>query len=141
MTALLAFFAGNWRWLVPLVLIGGLGVDDGLHRLWLAQCELAREQDKTAAEKAKSAALEDAQKRSDAIITEQAQALAQTAAKAGGIIERIVHVPVTTACAASPAMRAASDGLRELFRGPAGGGDPQAGGGAAPAVPGSRAGR
>lgn len=133
------FLLGNWTWAVPLALLVGVSVDDGLHHLWLAQCELAREQDKTAAERAKTAALEDAQKRSDAIITEQAQAIAARAGVVNTITERIIHVPVTTACASSPAMRAASGGLRELFN--PGGGQAPAGGGAAPAVPGSRAGR
>lgn len=93
-------------------------------------CNAARAADRSAAEQAKSAALEDAQRRSDAIITEQARALAETAARAATIRERIVHVPVSTACSSSPAVRLGLDGVRELR---------SAGGGAAPAKRGADA--
>lgn len=99
------------------------------------QCAAAREGDRVAAEKARAAALAEAQARSDAIIVDQAQRLAETARRANTVRERIVHAPVTTSCAQSPAVRAALDGLRGIT-GPAGGGDPQAGRGAAAAVPG-----
>ncbi len=112
---MIAFLLANWKWIVPVVLLAGVSIDDGLHRLWLAECQLARAEDKTAAEKAKTAALEDARIRSDAIITEQAQTIAKRAGQVNTITERIVHVPVTATCAQSPAMRAASEGMRELF--------------------------
>lgn len=119
------------NWLVALPwLIAAFGlVAGGGGTLWFRSeyegCVAAREADRTAAEKAKNAAIAKAQATSDAIITEQAKALAETAAKVGGITERIIHVPVTTACASSPAVRAALDGLQSIT-GPPGGGDPQA---------------
>lgn len=135
MSGAIAFGLANWRWLLPLVLLASLAIDDGYHRIALANCHEARAADKVAAEKARSEAIAHAQATSDRIITEQAQALAVTAAKVGGITERILHVPISTACASSPAMRAAVDGVRDLFR--PGGGASDAGGGPAPAVPGS----
>ncbi len=127
-------------WLTALPwLIAAFGlVAGGGGTLWYRseyhECVSAREADRTAAEKAKNAAVAKAQATSDAIITEQAKALAETAAKVGGIRERIIHVPVTTACASSPAVRAALDGLQSIA-GPAGGGDPQAKRGAPAALP------
>lgn len=132
MAALIPFLLGNWKWLLPLVLFAGLAVDDGYHRIALGNCHAARAADRVAAEKAKAEAVQHAQDTSDAIITAQAQALAETAAKVGGITERIIHVPVTTACAQSPAMRAASNGMRELLN--AGGGQAPAGRDVAPPV-------
>jgi hypothetical protein len=98
------------------------------------ECTAAREADRTAAERAKNAAVAKAQATSDAIITEQARALAETAAKVGGIRERIISVPITTACASSPAVRAAIDGLRSITGSPSGS-DPQAVGGPPAALP------
>ena len=51
-------------------------------------------------------------------------------------VEKVYAAPQTNACANSPAMRAASDGLRQLF--PGGQADDRRG--VAPAVPGSAAG-
>lgn len=98
-------------------------------------CATAREADRTAAEKAKNEALADAQKRSDAIIVEQAQRLAETAQRANTVRERIIYAPVTKTCADSPAVRAAIDGVRTITGSP-GGGDPQTRSGAPAAVPG-----
>lgn len=139
MPALIPILLANWKWILPALLLAGLAIDDGYHRIALSNCREARAADRIAAEKAKSEAIEKAQATSDRIIAEQASALAQTAAKVGGITERIVHVPVTTACASSPSMRAASDGLRELFN--SGGGQAPSGGNAPTALPGPRAGR
>jgi uncharacterized protein YaiL (DUF2058 family) len=79
------------------------------------ECVAAREADRTAAEKAKNAALDAARVKSDQIITEQAKALAETAAKVSTVTERIIQIPVTTACATSPAMRAGTQGVRDLL--------------------------
>ena len=57
-----------------------------------------------------------ARMKSDQIITEQAKALAETASKAGAVTERIIRIPVTTVCAQSPAMRAATEGVGALVR-------------------------
>lgn len=132
----------NWTLALRLVpwAIAALAIGFGLLELANYRGEVvARAEDRRLAEKARADALEDARQRSDRIITEQAEALAQTASKVQGITERIIHVPVTMACAQSPAMRAATDGVRELFG--AGGGQTPAGSGAAPAVRGSSAGR
>lgn len=98
----------------------------------------ARTQDRVNAEKAKSDALADAQKASDMIIAQQAKALADTAAKVGSVTERIIHVPVTTACAQSPSIRASSDGVRDIIYG-SGGGQAQAGGSASSSMSGPSA--
>jgi hypothetical protein len=103
-------------------------------------CVAARERDRAAAEAAKSAALLAAKAKSDRLIEGQAAALAEIANRRLEITERIIHVPVTTACASSPAMRAATHGVRQLIR-PAGGGAPDAGRGPAAALPGSGADR
>lgn len=121
--AAVAWLAANravvWRSLPWLLALAGL-----LGTLWFRsaadRCELARQADRTAAEKAKADALEDAQRRSDAIVTEQAKALAETAARASTIQERIRVVPVTTACADSPAVRLGIDGVRDILRAPGG---------------------
>jgi hypothetical protein len=99
----------------------------------ISDCKLAREEERRLAEKAKADALQDAQLRSDAIVASQAEALAKTAAKAGGIIERIIHVPVTNGC--GPVMRDASRGVHELFGRQAGGGAAEAERGAPAALP------
>lgn len=129
------------NWLVALPwLIAAFGlVAGGGGTLWYRseyhECVAAREADRTAAEKAKNAALDAARVKSDQIITEQAQALAATANKAGIYVEKIIHVPVTTDCVKSPAMRAATDGVRDIIGSP-GGGAAAAGSGAPAAVPG-----
>lgn len=121
-------------WLIAAVglIVGGGGT------LWYRseyhQCVAAREADRTAAERARNEAIEAARVKSDQIINDQARALAETAAKVGTINERIVRVPVTTACAASPAVRAAADGVRAII-GPPGGGQAPAVSGSPAAVP------
>ena len=50
----------------------------------------------------------------DAVITDQAQTIAQLANKTSTHTEVIRHVQVTTACRDTPAMRAADDGLSDL---------------------------
>lgn len=69
-----------------------------------------------------------AQKESDArlsadIVAKQADALAKLETKVVTQIERIYAAPITRECAASPSMRAASDGVRAIIA-PAGGADP-----------------
>jgi hypothetical protein len=69
-----------------------------------------------------------AQKESDArlsadIVARQADALAKLETKVVTVTERIYSAPVTRECAASPSMRAASDGVRAIIA-PAGGADP-----------------
>jgi hypothetical protein len=84
----------------------------------------ARAADRAAAEQAKAAALEDAQRRSDAIVTEQARAIADTAARAATVRERIAYVPAASSCINSPAVRLGADGMRAILG---------AGGGSTPA--------
>jgi len=62
---------------------------------------------------------EDDAKRSAEAIAKLADTLNKTETKVITVTERIYAAPITRECAQSPAMRAASDGLRELF--PAGG--------------------
>ena len=69
-----------------------------------------------------------AQKEADArlsavIVAKQADALAKLETKVVTVTERIYSAPVTRECAASPSMRAASDGVRSIIA-PAGGADP-----------------
>lgn len=135
--SVLALLRNPWV-LLAIVGIAGLA-GTGWYRMRYHDCEAARAEDRVKAEQAKSAALEKAKETSDRIITEQAQALAESAAKAGGIIERIIHVPVTTVCRDTPAMRAATDGVRELLA--PRGGQGEAGGKSPPAVQRSNAGR
>lgn len=120
MPALIPMLLGYWREVLIAALLAGL--------LWYRgealSCQGAREADRAKAEQAKAQALQDAQRRSDAIIAEQATALAATAAKVNTVKERIISVPTTTTCAGSPAVRAATDGLRDILG--AGGGDPKA---------------
>lgn len=70
-----------------------------------------------------------AKKESDArlsadIVAKQADALAKLETKVVTVTERIYSAPVTRECAASPSMRAASDGVRAIIA-PAGGADPR----------------
>lgn len=68
-----------------------------------------------------------AQKEADArlsavIVAKQADALAKLETKVVTVTERIYSAPVTRECAASPSMRAASDGVRSIIT-PLGGAD------------------
>ncbi len=63
-------------------------------------------------------------------VAQLAQKLNDTETKVITVTEKIYAAPVTRECAASPAMRAASDGVRELLRDPG-----QAGDRAQPAAP------
>ena len=69
-----------------------------------------------------------AQKEADArlsaeIVSRQADALSKLETKVITVTEKIYAAPVTRECAASPSMRAASDGVRSIIA-PAGGADP-----------------
>jgi hypothetical protein len=69
-----------------------------------------------------------AQKEADArmsadIVRKQADALTKLETKVVTVTERIYSAPVTRECAASPSMRAASVGVRDIIA-PAGGADP-----------------
>ena len=50
-------------------------------------------------------------------VAQLAQKLADTETKVITVTEKVYAAPVTRECAQSPAMRAASDGLRQLFPG------------------------
>ena len=69
-------------------------------------------------------------KLSAVIVAQQAQALANLETKVVTVTERIFSAPVTRECAASPSMRAATVGVRDIVRG----GGPPAGPVASPAV-------
>lgn len=58
---------------------------------------------------------EDDARRSAEAIAKLADTLTKTESKVITVTERIYAAPVTRECAQSPAMKAASDGLRELF--------------------------
>ncbi len=69
-----------------------------------------------------------AQKEADArlsaeIVSRQADALSKLETKVVTVTERIYSAPVTRECAASPSMRAASVGVRDIIA-PPGGADP-----------------
>ncbi len=109
------FGLSSLPWLIAAfgLVVGGGGT------LWFRgqyhECVAAREADRTAAEKAKNAALDAARVKSDQIIEEQAKALAVTAARVSTVTERIIRIPVSTACAQSEAMRAGTEGVRNLL--------------------------
>ncbi len=63
-------------------------------------------------------------KLSAVVVAQLSQKLTDTETKVVTVTERIYSAPITRECAQSPAMRAASDGMRELFRGA---GSPDAG--------------
>lgn len=65
--------------------------------------------------KAVIAVREDDAKRSAIAIAKLADTLNKTETKVITQVERIYAAPITRECAQSPSMRAASDGLRELF--------------------------
>lgn len=133
--ALLGLLKNPWVLLAIACAMGAAGT--GWYRMRWEGCVAARADDARKAEQAKAEALQKAQASSDRIITEQAQVLALTAGKAGSVTERIIHVPVTTACVQSPAVRAAVDGVRDILA--PGGGQADAGGRAPPAVPAAKA--
>lgn len=107
--------AGNWTWAVPTAITVALALYAGTQRIAYLDCKADRAADHLAAERAKAEALADAQRRSDAIVTEQAAALAATAQKAGTFTERIIRVPVTNTCAASDPVRIGIDGVRAIL--------------------------
>jgi hypothetical protein len=126
---LLSLLKNPW---VLLLIVGLAGVaGTGWYRMRWEGCVAARAEDRVKAEQAKSAALEHAKNTSDAIIVEQAQALAATANRAAPVVERITHAPVTTGC--GPVLRDAARGVRSILD--SGGGETQAGGGPPAAVP------
>jgi len=74
---------------------------------------------------------EDDARRSAEAVAKLADTLSKTEAKVITVTERIYAAPITRECAASPAMRAADDGMRQLF---GGGGQADPGRQPAPAV-------
>lgn len=117
---MVAFLLVNWKWLLPLVACLGLAIDDGIHRIELANL---RTEVAEAADKAKALVL--AQKAADAIRTKQLEdahaievARLKEAANAAQIA--IARAPVTAACAATPAAREFSAGLRRFDPPPTG---------------------
>lgn len=127
---ILSLLKNPWILLLIACAIGAAGT--GWYKMRHEGCVAARAEDRAAAEKARSEALEHARDTSDRIIAEQAQALAQTASKAQTVTERIIRVPVTTACAGAPAVVDALGSLRGLLD--SGGGEAPAERGPAPAV-------
>jgi hypothetical protein len=108
------FAGGNWKWAVPTAIAVVLGIYAGAQRINYLDCKADRTADQLAhrdaiiAQKNKDRAL------ADEIIAGQAQTIAQLAQKTSTHTEIIRNVPVTTACPAQPAMRAADDGLLDL---------------------------
>lgn len=66
---------------------------------------------------------EDDARRSAEVVARLADTLSKTETKVITVTEKIYAAPITRQCADSPAMRAAGDGMRELFGG-AGQADP-----------------
>jgi hypothetical protein len=126
MSALVARFA---PWSLIALAVAGVVIWGLLGRLEAKETELAAakgvieqaEKDKVANAKA---------------VQQLAQKLNDTETKVVTVTEKVYAAPVTRDCAQSPAMRAASDGLRQLF--PVGQADDRRQ--PAPAVPGSAAG-
>jgi hypothetical protein len=113
MASLGAFLLANWRWVLPLLAAFGLAIDDGLHRLWLADCERVRAEEVAAAEKARNAALAHAQALSDELIIAQAQAMATTEKIVTVYKDRIVHAPTTNSC--GPSVRDSMRGVLDTL--------------------------
>ena len=126
MSALITRFA---PWSLIALAVAGVVIWGLLGRLEAKETELAAakgvveqaEKDKVANAKA---------------VQQLAQKLTDTETKVVTVTEKVYAAPVTRDCAQSPAMRAASDGLRQLF--PVGQADDRRQ--PSPAVPGSAAG-
>jgi hypothetical protein len=105
MSALIARFA---PWSLIVLAVAGVVIWGLLGRLEAKETELAAakgvieqaEKDKVANAKA---------------VQQLAQKLTDTETKVVAVTEKVYAAPVTRDCAQSPAMRAASDGLRQLF--------------------------
>lgn len=97
------------------VLVGLLIVSGIL--LKMAWAENGKLEVKLAAANAVIAQREDDMKLSAQIVAQQAQALSNLQTKVVTQIERIYAAPVTRACADSPAMRAATIGVRDIISG------------------------
>jgi hypothetical protein len=111
--------AGNWKWAVPSAIAAGAVLYAGLQRLNYLDCKADRINDKLAHQQALLDQKEADGKLTAEILGQQAGRIAELSAKGATHTEIIRHVPVTTACSTSPAMRAADDGLRDLgFRRP-----------------------
>lgn len=74
---------------------------------------------------------EEDRKKNEKAVQQLAQKLQDTETKVVTVTEKVYAAPITRDCAKSPAMRAASDGMRSLFSS----GSPDGGPKSAPAVP------
>jgi hypothetical protein len=111
-SGILAFALGNWRWLLPALLIAGLAIDDGRLRLMNAAREIAE-----------AKAQQRARQLSDELIIAQAAAMAVTERKVVSYVDRIRTVQAPdNACPADERMRLGSRGVRDIIGGPTVGG-------------------
>lgn len=138
MMAAAAWALGNWRWLVPTILLAGVTAAWGVEHTWRvtlqrdAAVELAREQQKVASAKEADARLtRTLEDKHDAEVRRLWEGMnaAQTA---------IASAARTTSCVATPAGRAFSNGVRR-FDSQAGAGSQGPAAGPGPAVPGAPA--
>ena len=83
--------------------------------IWGLYGQLGTAKLKLANAEAVIAVREDDARRSAEAVAKLADTLTKTEAKVITVTERIYSAPVTRECAQSPAMKAASDGLHELF--------------------------
>ena len=119
---MIAFVLANWRWLLPTILAAGLAIDDGLHRVWLAQEQAARARDIAEADEAALHQIErDKQKRAEVDARYQAEIERLKASNREQAIRKEVGGPL------SPARRAYYDGVRR-DQATAGGGEAGRGG-------------
>ena len=107
-------FAGNWKWAVPSAIAAVAVIYAGTQRLNYLGCKADRINDELAHKQALLDQKEADGKLTAEILGQQAGRIAELSAKGATHTEIIRHVPITTACSASPAMRAADDGLRDL---------------------------
>lgn len=109
----LTFLLSNWRYAVMGILALALGVQT----LRLAWADESIATTRAAQEKA----IADAQAKADSLANEliiaQASAMAVTEKTVTSYVDRIVNVPVQTACVASPAVAAGLDGMRAVLGG------------------------
>lgn len=109
--ALLKFLLGNWKWLVPLVLFAGLAIDDGYHRIALANCREARAADeRNALQAALDAKERDRARREEIDSNYQAELI--RARQEASTREQEIRSAAASTCPVAPARRAYYDGVR-----------------------------
>lgn len=110
---MIAFALKNWKYLLMGILLVGIGVQTT--RLAWAKQTIAEN------EAAQKKAINEAQHKADILagdlIIAQAAAMAVTEKTVTSYVDRIVKIPVQTACVSSAAITTGFDGVRTILRG------------------------